>query len=598
MLPLDPEAPRRGVEKIAEVARTFLYGNNNGAEVVQPQGSVRAVLRGAKPYFVAAAVFSGFINVLMLSGSLFMLQVYDRVLPSHSLSTLVALIGLLVILYAFKAQLSQIRSKLFTRIGRFFDLSLREAVFALNLRMGLPGQAAAGATPFRDLEQVRTFLSSGGPSALFDMPWMPIYLLLLFLIHPYLGALGLFGVVLLAGLAWLTDRSVAPQQKAASADAFAANTLADSVRLSAETLLPLGMASAMAVQWNDKNAQAGEAVIRSSDAASGYGAVSQFARMTLQSLALALGAFLVIDGKATGGVMIASSILLGRALAPVEQAISHWRGFVSARDAYRRLEASLETAASAPSTELPSPSRKLAVEGLALARPSGAKPLLQGVGFDLQAGDALAVIGPSGAGKSSLARALVGVWPVARGAVRLDGSTLDQWQQSQLGRFIGYLPQRVDLFDGTVAQNIARFQSGASSEAILRAAEMAGVDELVRGLENGFETEVGFRGGNLSEGQRQRIALARALYGDPFLVVLDEPNSALDEQGEQALIQAIAKVRQRGGIVIMVAHRPNILRPVNKVLMLSDGAQRAFGPRDEVLKRVLSPVPQTAGGAA
>jgi ABC-type protease/lipase transport system fused ATPase/permease subunit len=224
--------------------------------------------------------------------------------------------------------------------------------------------------------------------------------------------------------------------------------------------------------------------------------------------------------------------------------------------------------------------------------------LLQGVGFDLLAGDALAIIGPSGAGKSSLARALVGVWPTARGALRLDGSTLDQWHPAQLGQSVGYMPQRVDLFEGTVAQNIARFQPDASSEAILRAAETAGIDELVRGFENGFETEVGFRGSSLSEGQRQRIALARALYGDPFLVVLDEPNSALDEQGEQALIQAIAKVRQRGGIVIMVAHRPNILRPVNKVLMLSDGAQRAFGPRDEVLKRVLSPVPQTTGGAA
>jgi ATP-binding cassette subfamily C protein len=430
------------------------------------------------------------------------------------------------------------------------------------------------------------------------MPWMPLYLLLLCLIHPYLGGLGLFGIALLSALAWLTDRAVTPQQKAATTESFAANTLADSARQSAETLLPQGMAPVMAARWSEKNEQAGEAVIRSGDAASGYGAVSQFARMTLQSLALALGAFLVIEGKATGGVMIAASILLGRALAPVELAISHWRGFVSARDAYRRLEASLQAPPEMPRTELPAPSRKLTVEGLALARPSGGKPLLQGVGFDLLAGDALAIIGPSGAGKSSLARALVGVWPTARGALRLDGSTLDQWHPAQLGQSVGYMPQRVDLFEGTVAQNIARFQPDASSEAILRAAETAGIDELVRGFENGFETEVGFRGSSLSEGQRQRIALARALYGDPFLVVLDEPNSALDEQGEQALIQAIAKVRQRGGIVIMVAHRPNILRPVNKVLMLSDGAQRAFGPRDEVLKRVLSPVPQTTGGAA
>jgi PrtD family type I secretion system ABC transporter len=579
--------------------QTALIGSRRAAtDHVHSVDCVATALKSAKPSFVAAAVFSGFINILTLSGSIFMLQVYDRVLPSQSLPTLLALVALVISLYVFQSLLGMVRTMLFARIGRFFDLSLRNAVFHLNIEIGLPGRAIAGTAPFRDLEQIRTFLATGGPAAIFDLPWMPLYLLALFLIHPLLGCLGLAGIIGLSAIAWRADKKVTPLQKASISESYEANALAESARMASETLKPLGMTASVGARWAATNARAGDAVIYASDMTNSFGAVSQFVRTALQSLALALGAYLVITGKATGGVMIASSILLGRALSPVELTISHWRSFIGAREAYMRLDKSLKSRAPAPATRLPAPTRGIAVETLMLASPAGSKPLLQNINFELFAGDALGIIGPSGAGKSSLVRSLVGVWPVARGSIRLDGAMLDQWTEADSGTFIGYLPQAVELFSGTIAENIARFDPEATSEDVLKAADISGVGELVRGMEKGFETEVGFRGANLSAGQRQRIALARALYKDPFLVVLDEPNSALDTEGEQALIHAISRVRERGGIVIMVAHRPNILQPINKVLMLGLGTQRAFGPRDEILKRVLSPVPVAAGGAS
>jgi ATP-binding cassette subfamily C protein len=555
-------------------------------------GPVAAALKAVRRYFVVAAVLSGCLNLLMLSGSLFMLQVYDRVIPSHSIPTLQALVVLIVILYGFQALLERTRSRLFGRIGRHVDLALRDAVFALNIEAALPGRRTRdNAAPFRDIEQIRAFLAGGGPAAIFDLPWMPLYAVLLFMLHPYLGCLGLAGIVALAGLTWLADKTTSPYQKAATALNAEANALAEAAQLSAETVKPLGMTSALRAIWAEKHLAAGAAVIDASDRVGNFSGLSRFVRMALQPLTLATGAFLVVSGKATGGVMIASSILSGKALAPVELAISHWRGFIQARLAKQRLEASLTARAMPARLDLPAPRTELSVEGLHITLPGTARALLSGVQFSLKAGDALGIIGPSGAGKSTLVRALLGLWPLARGTVRLDGSTLDQWSEDKAARFIGYMPQSVDLFAGSVALNIARFDPQAPSERILAAASEAGVDALARGLPQGFETDVGPRGANLSAGQRQRIALARALYGDPFLVVLDEPNSALDAEGEAALVAAISGVRARGGIVILIAHRPNILTCVNKVLVVGDGQQQAFGPREEVLRRVLSPAP-------
>lgn len=551
----------------------------------------RAALLAAKPALVAAAVFSGAINILMLSGSLFMLQVYDRVIPSRSLETLAALVLLILVVYGFQSVLEGVRSRLFARVGRQLDARLSPLVFAANIRRGLHGHGGQGA-PFRDMEQLRGFLAGGGPSAVFDLPWLPIYILLLFLLHPFLGLFGLVGAAGLGALAWLTDRATRPLQLQSSTLSNEAASLAEAARRNAETVAPLGMTAALSRAWQIKSQAAGATVLQASDVAGRFGGWTRFLRLSLQSLILAAGAWLVIGGSASGGVMIAASILLGRALAPVELAIAHWRGLVGARQAFERLEEVLAEPGllADRNVTLPSPNATIIADGVAVAAPGSRTAQLRGVKFELEGGDALGVIGPSGSGKSTLARALVGAWPLAAGTVRLDGSTLDQWSSHEAGQFIGYLPQTVELFAGTIGQNIARHDPEATTEDILKAAAAAGVDALVRGMADGFDTQVGEGGALLSAGQRQRIALARALYRDPFLVVLDEPNSSLDSEGEAALTQAILSVRARGGVVVVIAHRPSAIQPANKVLVLSEGQQRGFGPRDEVLKRVLAPV--------
>jgi ATP-binding cassette subfamily C protein len=546
-----------------------------------------------KPAFVAIAGFSGAINLLTLSGSLFMMQVYDRVLPSQSLATLQALVLLILVLYGFQTVLESVRSRLFARVGQQIDGDLAPLVFATNIRRGMHGQASQQSAPFRDLEQIRNFLSGGGPSAIFDLPWLPIYLVLLFLLHPYLGLFGVAGAATLSVLAYVTDKATRPLQSRSSGLAAEAGQAAESARRSAETVGPLGMTRTLSSRWQGRHSDAGAAVLDASDVAGRFGGMTRMVRLSLQSLVLAMGAWLVIQGEASGGVMFASSILLGRALAPVELAIAHWRGFVGARQALGRLNDSLgaTAAASEPGVALPPPSSTVIGEALSVAAPGARTPYVRGVRFELQAGDAMGVIGPSGSGKSTLARALVGAWPIIGGALRLDGSTLDQWSEEAAGRLIGYLPQQVDLFAGTIGENIARFDPDARSEDILKAAEHGGVDALIRSMPDGFDTQVGEGGGLLSAGQRQRIALARALYGDPFFVVLDEPNSALDSDGEMALIRAIQSVRARGGVAVIIAHRQSAIQSANKVLVLADGVQRAFGARDEVLKRVLQAVP-------
>ncbi|WKL58562.1 type I secretion system permease/ATPase [Asticcacaulis sp. ZE23SCel15] len=567
-----------------------LFKGRSGPEVAPGSFDVRSVLTSARKPFISAAVFSGAINILALTGSLFMLQVYDRVLPSRSLPTLMALVVLVVVLYMFIAALETVRSRLFARIGRYFDLSLRDGVFTLNTHSGLPASQVRGASPFSDLSHIRNFLAGGGPAAIFDLPWMPLYVVLLFILHPALGLCGVAGVLLLTGVTWLSDRSTKAYQQQVIRVNTEASEWADAARRAAETVVPMGMTSALKQQWRVKSDAAGLAILQNSDVLSFYASVSRFIRMILQSLVLALGAYLVIEGDATGGVMIAASILLGRALAPVELAISQWRGFVAARQSYHRLETTMKTPPAEPDTNLPRPTQNITVQDLHVVSPlDPLKLLLNNINFELSAGDALGIIGPSGSGKSTLARAIMGVWPIAKGAIRLDGSTLNQWTSDDLGAFCGYLPQGVDLFSGTVGQNIARFAPDASSEDILRAARMSGIDDFIRHLPQGFDTDIGHDGSRLSAGQRQRLALARALYKDPFLVVLDEPNSALDTDGEAALVRAVAQIRKRGGIAIVFAHRRSVLQSVNKMLVLADGVQKAFGPRDEVLKRLLPP---------
>ncbi|WP_257197862.1 MULTISPECIES: type I secretion system permease/ATPase [unclassified Bradyrhizobium] len=549
-------------------------------------------MRRSRRAFFAVGLFSCFINLLMLTGSFFMLQVYDRVLPSRSASTLVALGVLVTLLYIFQGLLEATRSRIFVRLARSFDLDLSrtivEVLFETSRASRLNGD---GLQPLRDLDQVRSFLSSAGPAALFDLPWMPLYLGLCFAFHVWIGAAALIGAIILilltAASGMLTSRPTTATVIAGSARIGFAGM---GVR-HAETLHALGMTGRVIARWQERNLTYLNAHQEAADILAGFGAAGRAFRMLLQSAILGLGAFLVIHQEATAGVIIASSILTARALAPVELTIAHWKGLLAARQGWLSLQAMLanhDTAAKAP-VLLPAPKSTLSLEGVAV-RPSGdLKVVVADVSFSLHAGQGLGIIGPSGSGKSSLARAIVGVWPAFRGSVRLDGASIDQWNIDELGRHIGYVPQSVDLLAGTIAENIARFRDGVEDWMVIDAAKAADVHEMIVRLPSGYNTVIGEGGVGLSAGQRQRIGLARALFGNPWLVVLDEPNSNLDAEGEQALTKAILEVRQRKGVVVVIAHRPSALVAVDHILALSEGVVQAFGPKEAVLKRITRP---------
>jgi ATP-binding cassette subfamily C protein len=549
-----------------------------------------ASCRGA---FLGVAVLSGLINLLYLSGSIFMMEVYDRVLPSRSIPTLVGLSIIIVVLYLFQGLFDMVRGRILARVGAAVDEDLSQQIFQGQLNAPLKGKVDGdGQQPLRDLDQLRAFLAGGGPSALFDLPWMPLYLFMCFAFHPWLGVAALGGAVLLVAITLLTELMTREASKAAVSAALVRNGISEGARRNAEVVHAMGMGQWIGSRWSEANARYLAYQQRTSDVAGGFGAMSKVLRMLLQSVVLALGAYLVIDGQATGGIMIASSILTSRAMAPVELAIGNWKGFVSARQGWRRLRTLLEASAKGEAPlKLPAPRSLLSLESAGAGAPGGQRFAVQDVSFDLRAGSGLGIIGPSASGKSSLARMIVGVWPTWRGKVRFDGAAIEQWLPEDLGRHIGYLPQDVELFAGTVAQNIARFDPNPKSEAILAAAKAANVHEMILQLPDGYETQVGEAGAALSGGQRQRIALARAIYGDPFLVVLDEPNSNLDNEGEQALTAAIMSIRARGGIVVVIAHRPSALAGVDQVLVMSEGRVQSFGPKEEVLSKVLRPVP-------
>jgi ATP-binding cassette subfamily C protein len=435
---------------------------------------------------------------------------------------------------------------------------------------------------------VRLFLSSLGPTALFDLPWMPLYLSIIYAFHPVLGHAALAGAVLLIALTLLIEWLTGEPSRQAGIVAAARNRLGEGSVRNAEVLTAMGLAARMGERWHEVSRDYIASQQQVSDVGGGLGAISKVLRMMLQSGVLALGAYLVIRQEATAGIIIAGSILTSRALAPVELAIAHWKGFVAARQGWARLDQLMKLLpAKDEPLPLPAPRATLIVEAVRVAAPGDPRLIVQDVSFSLKAGQGLGIIGPSGSGKSSLVRSIVGAWQTAHGKVRLDGAALDQWSATALGRHIGYLPQDVELFAGTVAQNIARFDGDADPRGIIAAAEAAGVHDLIATLKDGYETQIGEHGTALSAGQRQRIALARALHGDPFLVVLDEPNSNLDAQGEAALTRAISGARARGGIVVVAAHRPNALVALDLVLAMANGRQQAFGPKDEVLGKVL-----------
>lgn len=556
---------------------------------------VDVAVRRCYPIFTGVALFSGIINVLALTGSFYMLQVYDRVIPSRSVPTLIGLTVLMALMYTVNGLLDFIRVRIMSRVGVRIDQELREKVFSAVQVLPLrTRQGGDGLAPVRDLDHIRSFLSGLGPTAFFDMPWMPIYLLLIYILHPLLFLFAASGALLLVCMTLLTDiRSTGPM-KAASKSGSERMVFGESARRNAEVIQAMGLGPQMQRRWDEINARYLSDQLAATDAAGGMGSVSKVLRLLLQSGILGLGAFLVIDNKVSGGTIIAASIIMSRALAPIETAIAHWKSFVSARQSKRRLTELFQAIGSQETQshlELPAPQKTLTVQNLTVAPPGAMRPVIQGISFHLQAGEGLGIIGPSASGKSTLARALVGVWQPVRmgGSVRLDGAALDQWPPAKLGRHIGYLPQDIELFEGTVAQNIARFDPEAADHAVVGAARAAGVHEMIVHLSNGYQTEIGEGGQALSAGQRQRIGLARALYGDPFLVVLDEPNSNLDQAGDNALTEAIRSVRKRGGVVIVIAHRPSALAAIDKVMAVANGQLQLMGPKEEVLRKLMQP---------
>ena len=555
-----------------------------------PATDLRQAVKGCRSALLGVALFSGMSNVLMLTGAFFMLQVYDRVLPSRSVSTLVALGCLVAVLFLVQGLFDIIRGRILSRVAAAIDEKLSSRVYEATMRLPLKARSSNGdgLQPLRDLDAVRAFLSGSGPSALFDLPWLPIYIAIIFSFHFALGVTASAGAVILIALTVMTEYRARRPMMAATDAGVLRNGLAQAGQRNAEVLAAMGMSGRLTARWNAANSAFVGKHCAASDVAGGFGSLSRALRMLLQSAVLGVGAFLVIQGEATAGIIIAGSILAARALAPVDQAIANWRGLIAARQSWRRLGQLLSVMPPEQQRmDLPVPRDRLVVESAGIVPPGKVESVVHGVSFTLNAGDGLGIVGDSGSGKSCLARALVGVWETARGSVRIDGAAIGQWSRDQLGQHIGYLPQDIELFDGTIADNIARFSDTATASGIIAAAEAAGVHDMIVALPDGYDTILGDRGSALSAGQRQRIALARALYGDPFLLVLDEPNSNLDSEGEAALNNAIRSVRARGGVVIIIAHRKSALAEIDKLLVMVRGTVAAFGDKEEVLARTL-----------
>ncbi len=531
-------------------------------------------------------ITSGLINILALTGSFYMLQIYDRALASGSVPTLLGLSFLAIGLYMFQGLFDIIRSQVLVRVGARLDRKISPMAHQVAIDMPRFGFSTAEALERgRDVDTVRGFLGSQGPVALFDLPWMPLYLIFVYMLHPYLGALTFAGAFVLSILTIVTELMTRRLASATYQAAIARNAIADSNARNADILKAMGFAGRAVDRFRQANQDHLALQTRTNDISGTFGALSRVLRMILQSAVLGLGAWLTIKGELSAGSIIAASVASARALAPVDLAIGNWKSVVAARTAFQRLK---ETVIALSGTDspllLPAPVGSLKVEKITVAAPGSGRVLISEVSFEIKAGQALGIIGPSGGGKTTLARALTGIWPTLRGSVRLDNAELTQWTDSNLGQYIGYLPQDVALLDATVEENISRLEPEADPRAIVEAAQITGIHEMIVRMPDGYRTALGPQGASLSAGQRQRIGLARALYRNPFVVVMDEPNSNLDAEGEMALTQTIKAVRERGGIAVVVAHRPSALTAVDLVAVIQNGKMIAFGPKDEILK--------------
>jgi ATP-binding cassette subfamily C protein PrsD len=578
-------------------------GTSKPSSTTVSDDPVGAGLRESALRLGGIAVFSGVINILTLGGSLYMLQVYDRVIPSRNIATLIGLSLMVLVAYLLQGYFDALRSRMLTRVGTLFDAGLQESIHVALATLPLRGaKPLVMQQPLRDLDQIRSFLSSMGPTAFLDMPWIPIFIIGLFLFHPAIGVAAICGMLGIVGMTMLTDRLSRGASKIAMESSANRQVLADATRHNAEVIRALGMTDRFTARWSQANERYLAQNIRATDVYANLGAGAKVLRYVLQSGMLGLGAYLVVSDKASGGIMIASSIMMGRALAPVEVALSSWKQLVAARQGINRLRETLKSTAK-PSVQrvvLPRPSHELLVQELSVMAPNMQKPIVQNISFKLTAGMGLALLGASASGKTTLSKALVGIWPAHQGVVRLDGAAIDQWTNEDLGRYLGYLPQDVALFDGTVAENICRFDDQTKSETILKAAMIAGVHDIILRLPDGYSTRIGEGGMSLSAGQRQRIGLARAVFGDPFLIVLDEPNANLDAEGENALNRAIQYMRHNKSIVVVISHRPTALSALNMAMVLYEGKAIAFGPSEQIFARVQgnAGAPAVAGPAA
>jgi len=552
---------------------------------------VTSALAGVRRYFTTAGIFSLGINLLYLAGPLYMLQVYDRVVSSGSVATLVMLTIALLMAYITLVGLDVVRARVLTRAGINLDDALAERVVAATFDH--PNGEAVRSQSLRDFDTFRQFITGTGIHSIFDLPWAPLYILVIFVLHPLLGMVALAGAVILAILALINEWMVRRALKEAN-DASTRNyAFTDMSLRNAEVVRAMGMINGLLRRWSRDRNRMLERQLVASDRAATMSSIIKFVRMTLQSIILGVGAYLVIERMASAGVMFAASILLGRALQPIEQVVGGWRGFVGARDAFSRVKRLMELSPRKYDTlVLPRPQGRLSARGVVYAAPGG-RPILKGVTFFVAPGEALGVVGPSGAGKSTLARIMVGVTAPGAGTMRLDGADISIWPKSQLGQFLGYLPQDVELFADTVAANISRF-SGGSDDEVIEAAKLAGVHEMILELPDGYDTQVGEGGAVLSGGYRQRIGLARAVYGNPSLVVLDEPSSNLDSTGDFALAECIGKLKERGTTVIIISHRTGTIAAVDKILVLREGTVEAFGDRQEIVSRFAQPTPLRA----
>jgi ATP-binding cassette subfamily C protein EexD len=554
-----------------------------------PKTELEQALAVCKGSFLSVGFFSFFVNLLMLVPSFYMLQVYDRAVGSGSLSTLLMLTLIMLLLMVTLGSLEWVRSRIMVRISTRLETLLGQRLFDASFKQALnTGGMNASAQPLSDLSSLRQFLTGNGLFAFFDTPWIPIYLAVMFIFHPWYGWMGVISALLLAGLAYINDKLTHGPLHAANREHMAATSFTNKSLRNAEVVESMGMLGHLRQRWSARVYKVLSLQSSASDRAGAISAISKTFRQIVQSLVLGLGAYLAIQHEISSGLMIAGSILLGRALAPIDQLIGAWKGFVSARSQYARLHELLEKISAEPQRmSLPAPEGRVDVESLTVAPPEGRKAIIRGLTFRVAAGESVGIIGPSGSGKSTLARALLGIWPSLTGTVRLDGADIAQWRRDELGQYIGYLPQDIELFEGTISENISRFGE-LDAEAVVAAARMAGVHDLVLQLPDGYDTLIGANGGGLSGGQRQRIGLARALYRQPRLVVLDEPNSNLDDVGEKMLAQALHKLKQSGATVFVITHRPSVLTHVDKLLVLSNGELALYGPRNQVWAKLQS----------